>query len=66
MPINMTTSSERCPFLALCVQQKPAKRGKQRHEAKPKNRAISQGATHAPATSSHVQQSAANDGFSAC
>jgi hypothetical protein len=66
MPINITTSSERCPFIALCEQQKPAKRGKQLHEAKPKNRAISQGPTHAPATSGNVQPNAANVSFSAC
>ena len=56
----------RCPFLALWVQQRPAKRGKARQKAKPKNRQILRGLTQGPAKVSKGRQSAANVVFSAC
>jgi hypothetical protein len=56
----------RCPFLALWVQQRPAKRGKARQRAKVKNRQILRGLTQGPAQISKGRQSAANGIFSAC
>jgi hypothetical protein len=56
----------RCPFLALWQQQRPAKRGKARQRAKPKNREILRGLTQGPPQISKGRQSAANGVFSAC
>jgi len=51
----------RCPFLALSEQQSPAKRGKGRHKAKPKNGQFLRGVTQTPAHPSKGRQSAANE-----
>jgi hypothetical protein len=50
----------RCPFLALWQQQRPAKDGKARQRAKPKNGQILRGLTQGPAKVSKGRQSAAN------
>jgi hypothetical protein len=62
----MPRSERRCPFLALSEQQRPAKCGKGRHSAKPKNHLILQGPTQGPATRGKVRQSAANGVVSDC
>jgi hypothetical protein len=57
---------QRCPFLALSMQQRAANGSKRRHKAKVENRRILRMMRRDPATSSTSPQRAANVSCSAC